>query len=180
MMWLSKFRILASMPSWWTKLPCAVKPPDSGAILRRGIQLSAPKYDRRRAGSTNLWSQVFPLIRNPDGSVNHRAAQQYVLMLFITFQLGLKTIIKMGEENKDLDEPAETTDHEADKTSTETVSVVQETEKTSTETASVVQETEQTSTETAPVLQETEKNSTETVNVEQETNKLSSADTVPK
>merc|ERR1712071_201197 len=149
-------------------------------ISRRGIQSTTPKFDRRRAGSTNLWSQVFPVIRNPDDSVNHRAAQQYVLMMFITFQLGLMTMKKMGEENKDLDEPAGTTEQEADKPSTETVAVEQETDKPSTETAGVEQETDKPRTETVGVEQETDKPSTETVAVAQEANKLSSTDIVPK
>jgi len=194
MMWLSKFRVSAFMPRRWTKLPCIVKHSDPCVISRRGIQSTTPKFDRRRAGSTNLWSQVFPVIRNPDDSVNHRAAQQYVLMMFITFQLGLMTMKKMGEENKDLDEPAGTTEQDTDKPSTETVGVEQETNKPSKETVAVEQETNKPSketvtveqetdkprTETVGVEQETDKPSKETVAVEQETNKLSSADIVPK
>jgi len=194
MMWLSKFRVSAFMPRRWTKLPCIVKHSDPCVISRRGIQSTTPKFDRRRAGSTNLWSQVFPVIRNPDDSVNHRAAQQYVLMMFITFQLGLMTMKKMGEENKDLDEPSGTTDQETDKPSTETgaveqetnkprtetVAVEQEADKPSTETVGVEQETDKPSKETVAVAQETNKSSKETVAVAQETNKLSSTDIVPK
>ena len=64
-------------------------------LITRGIRTSET---RCRSGS--LWSKVFPLLRNPDGSVNHMHVQQYVLIMFITFMIGDRVIKRQIAEHE--------------------------------------------------------------------------------